>query len=243
MVISFHLVRVARHAIAGAALRSRSRRYRRVPGLRFLRTLGTGSGSSMTFGADLSRWATLAVWEDNHVYQQFLSSTLAPEQHPRVVEWWRAEFALVSAHGSWNRVNPFADCPEVDPGDGPVAVLTRATIPMRHWRAFRRAVPPVDADLHQHPGLLATVGIGERPVGLQATFSLWQNSAAVRAFAYEGPHAEVIRAEARHAWFAESCFARLAPMSSAGTWSGRDPLAATATPTGHNIPYGEPLVR
>lgn len=191
----------------------------------------------MTAGADLARWATLAIWDDESAYRKFLDSDLAPERQSGVIEWWRGEFDLMHAHGAWAGSNPFAECPTVaDPG-GPIAVLTRATIPLRHWRAFRRAVPPVDANLHEQPGLLATIGIGERPIGLQATFSLWANADAVNAFAYRGPHATVIEAETRYAWFSESLFARLVPRASSGTWSGVDPLAARfTTPTGHSMP-------
>lgn len=191
----------------------------------------------MTAGADLARWATLAIWDDESAYREFLESPLAPEHQPGVIESWRAEFDLLHAHGAWAGSNPFDACPTVtDPG-GPIAVLTRATIPLRHWRAFRRAVPPVDANLHGQPGLLATIGVGERPVGLQATFSLWSDASAVNAFAYRGPHAAVIEAQARYAWFSESLFARLVPRGSYGTWSGVDPLASRGdTPTGHSMP-------
>ena len=41
-------------------------------------------------------------------------------------------------------------------------------------RAFWRAVPPVSLDLAGRPGLRLAVGIGEAPVGLQGTFSLWE---------------------------------------------------------------------
>ena len=58
-------------------------------------------------------------------------------------------------------------------GDGPVAIITRANVRRRSWKAFGAASEVVDAELHRAPGLIDVVGIGETPVGALATFSLW----------------------------------------------------------------------
>ncbi|MGI9120457.1 MAG: spheroidene monooxygenase [Acidimicrobiales bacterium] len=111
-------------------------------------------------------------------------------------------------------------------GDQPVAVLTRARIPVRHWAAFYRSVSAVEDHLRRQAGLLAVVGIGEAPVGLQATFSLWRSTAAMDAFAYRSsPHAAVVRRTRAAGWFGEELFARFRPYGSTGTWDGADPLA------------------
>jgi hypothetical protein len=97
---------------------------------------------------------------------------------------------------------------------------------MRKAATFWRAVPPVSDALRRSPGLLAAVGIGEVPVGLQGTFSLWSSSAALRDFAHrEVAHTDVIRRTAEEGWYAEELFARFAVVGSAGTLRGRDPLA------------------
>ena len=41
------------------------------------------------------------------------------------------------------------------------------------WRTFWASVPPVADALDDSPGLMLRVGIGEAPVGLQGTFSVW----------------------------------------------------------------------
>jgi hypothetical protein len=83
----------------------------------------------------------------------------------------------------------------------------------------------VSADLRGRAGLRLAVGIGEAPVGLQGTFSVWESSRALRAFAYGAAHAEVVRRTATEGWYAEELFARFAVLSAAGTVDGRDPLA------------------
>ena len=89
----------------------------------------------------------------------------------------------------------------------------------------RRA--PVEAALHAAPGVLAAVGIGEAPVGLQATFSLWHSTEEMEAFAVApGPHRDAARRARAEGWFAEDLFARFRPYASTGTWGGRDPLRA-----------------
>jgi hypothetical protein len=97
---------------------------------------------------------------------------------------------------------------------------------LRRAARFWSAVPPVSADLHRAPGLRMAVGIGEAPLGLQGTFSVWDSSAALNAFAYDRPeHAAVVARTARERWYAEELFARLAVLSSRGTVDGADPLA------------------
>ena len=97
---------------------------------------------------------------------------------------------------------------------------------MRASRAtFWAAVPPVSADLHESPGLRLALGIGEAPVGLQGTFSVWDSSAALNDFAYaRSPHQEVVERTAREGWYAEELFARFAVLSARGTVGGREPL-------------------
>jgi heme-degrading monooxygenase HmoA len=231
----FHLGRYpTRHAAgAMAQLVAGRRSLDATPGLRFARRLGTGRGSAMGLGADLRRWATFAVWDDEEALDAFLAtSPVAAGWDRRTEEAWSVRLAPLAAHGSWGGVAPLegtAGRPVPAGGadhDQPVAVLTRARIPVRHWPAFYRAVPAVDDHLRRSPGLLAAVGIGEAPVGLQATFSLWRSTPDMEAFAYRGsPHEDVVRRTRRHGWFREELFARFRPYRSTGTWDGVDPLA------------------
>jgi hypothetical protein len=89
---------------------------------------------------------------------------------------------------------------------------------------FWRAVPRVSADLAQCAGLRLAVGIGEAPVGLQGTFSLWTSGDALTDFAHRrGPHVEVVARTPIERWYSEELFARFAVLSVEGTFRGRTP--------------------
>lgn len=230
-VASFHLTRYpARHALgAMAGMVTGNRALAATPGLRFARRLGTGAGSSMGLGADLRRWATFAVWEGDAALDAFLAgSPIAARWQDHGEETWTVRLRPMSAQGVWSGSRPLevAEGDAVGDGGGAVAVLTRARIGFRHWPAFYRSVPAVEGHLRRQAGLLAVLGIGESPVGLQATFSLWRSAADVATFAYGGSaHEAVVRRTRAEGWFGEELFARFRPYRSTGTWDGVDPLA------------------
>jgi hypothetical protein len=85
-------------------------------------------------------------------------------------------------------------------------------------------VPPVSASLAGRPGLRLAIGIGESPLGLQGTFSVWDSGRALRAFACAGPHAEVVARTPVQRWYTEELFARFGVLRATGTIDGRDPL-------------------
>jgi len=201
-----------------------------TPGLVFWRLLGSGRGASTGMGADLRRWALLAVWRDERALDRFLSeSPVAERWRSEARESWQVRLAPVASRGRWNGVEPFgplpASTPGIDPG-APVVVLTRASIRPSRLVAFYRAVPEVDRLLAEQDGCLASVGVGEWPLARQGTFSVWRDAAAVRAFAHKGAaHRRVIGRTREEDWYSEELFARFSPYASEGTWDGADPLA------------------
>jgi len=205
---------------------------RRTPGLLFAKSLGTGRGD--TFGirdADLGRWGLLTVWEQEACAAAFEHGTVVTSWRRFADEEWAARLQPLSARGRWSRQEPFGR-PRPRAWDGPVAALTRARLVLRRAGRFWRAVPPVSADLHRAPGLWLALGIGEAPVGLQGTFSVWQSSSALNAFAYQrAPHAAVMTRTVRERWYAEEFFARFALVSAHGTINGVDPMALARAAT------------
>ncbi len=115
------------------------------------------------------------------------------------------------------------------PPSGPVASITRARLRLTRARSFWRAVPPVSADLATVAGLKLAIGIGEAPIGLQGTFSLWQSNATLNDFAHRRQaHADVVGRTEAERWYREELFARFAVRSIAGTFAGHEPLADAA---------------
>ena len=197
----------------------------RTPGLRFAKLLGTGSGRTFTpRDADPCRWGVLAVWDDASAATAFEHGGVVQKWRCFAHEEWVARLRPLSARGRWSRQEPFGR-PTPRPWDGPVAAVTRARVVLHRAARFWRAVPPVSADLHRAPGLRLALGIGEAPLGLQGTFSVWDSSSALRAFAYDrAPHTAVIERTNREGWYAEELFARFALLSTSGTLDGVDPL-------------------
>lgn len=234
VVASFHLVRFPGLRDQLPRVPLDRRRLQTVDGMRFGTLLGTGRGMRMAASADLRRWAVFATWDDEAALDRFRSShPLSRRWDERADERYDVTLRPVGAHGSWNGVDPLGG--EIAPAgqegpdaatQSPVAVVTRATVRWRSLPAFLRAVPAVDRTLASADGLLAAVGIGEWPVGRQATFSLWRDTEAMQAFSYRrAEHTEVVRRTRDEGWYGEEWFARFRPVRSSGTWDGRDPLA------------------
>jgi hypothetical protein len=141
------------------------------------------------------------------------------------VERFRIDLRPTVSRGQWSGRTPFGDPPPVRES-GPVAAITRARLRPTRAAVFWRAVPPVSADLHTHLGLRAAIGIGEAPLGLQGTFSLWDDADALRGFAHRSAaHVDVVRRTAELGWYAEELFARFAVVGGEGTLDGRSVLA------------------
>ena len=230
-LVTLHLWRVPRRGVPAALLRMAldRGRVRRTPGVRFAKLLGTGDGRTFTpRDADATRWGLLATWADAAAAAAFERSPVAEAWRSLATESWRGDLRPVAARGRWSGREPFGD-PAPTRTDGPVAAITRARLVTRRSGRFWSAVPPVSADLRRAPGLLAAVGIGEAPLGLQGTFSLWRAAEDLRSFAYAGEaHREVMARTAPEGWYAEELFARFAVVGSTGTLDGRDPVGAAA---------------
>ena len=179
---------------------------RRIPGVSFAKLMGTGTGKEFTpTDADLKQWAILFVADDLDVVD-----------HSRFIRRWKVRSTSfdryllepISSHGKWSKREPF-EISGKKHGGGPVVAITRARLKWSQSIRFWRSIPPVVLDLHQSPGLLFSIGIGEAPIGLQGTFSLWQSAEALRDFAYKNaPHRAVIEDTKRFDWYSEELFAR-----------------------------------
>lgn len=182
------------------------------PSIAFHKLIGTGTGETFTpRDADPTLWGLIVTIDEMNV---------AAFDAGSVVSSWR-KFAIsevrylaspISSHGKWAGVQPFdVDFELGKSWTGQVLAITRAKIRWRKNLRFWRAVPPVIESLRHEIGVESAIGIGEAPLGLQGTLSIWRDGAALQAFAYKGAaHSAVIRETARQHWYSEELFARFA---------------------------------
>lgn len=188
---------------------------KQISGVEFIKLLGTGKGESFTpKDADQFRWGMLVTLQESTL--QNLENSLVFKLWRKIsTNQYRAILKPISSHGLWSKQAPFSF--EKFEWTGKVAAITRARIVWRKNFQFWKAVPPVTKSLHQSPGLINAIGIGEAPIGLQGTFSLWESGSALRDFAYKGQaHVAAIAATESNKWYAEELFARFAVIEEQG---------------------------
>ena len=186
----------------------------RSPNVGFFKSLGTGKGETFTpADANSLRWGLIVQVKDLEAFDQ---SLVVERWRKRSVDEFRAVLEPISSHGKWAGKEPFVATAK--DWDGQVVAITRARIKWHQNFRFWRSVPPVTISLKSAPGLLAAIGIGEAPIGLQGTFSLWESSAAIKNFAYKGAaHQKAIADTATYNWYSEELFARFAVREVRGT--------------------------
>jgi len=224
-VVTLHLWGVGAATVPLALTRmGLDRPLMRATTARFWKLLGTGNGRTFTVrDADPFHWGVLATWSSEDEARAFERSATARGWDALSRERLAVRLRPLASRGTWARRTPFGD-PRPSRVDGPVASITRARIRPLKAMTFWRAVPPVSADLRRVDGLRLAVGIGEAPVGLQGTFSLWRDAEALNSFAHQRiPHLEAIARTATEDWYAEELFARFEVLSVDGTFAGRAP--------------------
>ena len=195
----------------------------------FHKSLGVGKGETFTpRDADPLSWGLIAVVKD---IEAFDHSPVISLWRKNSVNEFRAVLSPISSHGKWARKDPFSkligrsgsgaihasESENLQKWNGPVVAITRARIKWHQNFRFWRSVPPVTISLKSADGLINAIGIGEAPIGLQGTFSLWESASAVRDFAYRGQaHQKAIADTARYKWYSEELFARFALLEKRG---------------------------
>ncbi|MBD3749526.1 MAG: DUF3291 domain-containing protein [Sphingobacteriales bacterium] len=191
----------------------------------FWKLLGCGKSGTFDIHPDYQQWGLLAVWTQEEDFQHFKNNSF-------IGKWWKIfcseQWTVlcepVESHGQWSGKEPFGK-PKIKNHEGMVGVLTRATIRPSRLKNFWRNVPKVAAIMDQSKGFITSVGIGEAPFFMQATFSVWESLEDVKQFAYKDQeHAEVIKLTRKEDWYSEELFARFKILKSEGTINGVNPL-------------------
>jgi hypothetical protein len=191
----------------------------------FWKLLGSGKNGTFDLTPDWQQWGLLAVWDNRDSFDRF-------QKRSFVVSWWmlfRTEQWTIlceplQSRGKWDGKEPFGSADILD-YQGPIAVLTRATIRFNKLKSFWSNMDEVANLMTTASGYITSLGVGEAPLYRQATFSVWGSLDDVKAFAYRSrEHSEVIKKTRTENWYKEELFARFKPVATFGTIKGVDPL-------------------
>lgn len=179
-------------------------------GLVFQKLMGTGGGNGFSIFPDFSHYAWLAVWQHERDALRFFdrdSHWHRLSGRSSSVFGWDA--VPLRGHGTWNGKQPFIFTENRDQWQGPVAVITRASIRRSQTLRFWWRVPAASRAFPLHQGLLYAKGVGELPLVEQATVSLWENIQFLQQFAYKREeHVRVIAETRKYDWYSEEMFIR-----------------------------------
>ena len=229
-IASVHLIREADGPVGAArnlmALGRDRLGLARAHGCLLWRLMGTGRGDDTAPSVDPHRRALFALWRTEADLDQFLATSPVAARWAGAHELWQVRLRSRGGHGAWRGVQVMSNMEPARSSDGPVAIITRANVRRDAWKRFAAVGRGVNDELRAAPGLLAVVGVGEAPVGRQATFSMWRSLDDALAFADTMPaHRDVVRRTRVEQWYGEELFARFEPYGSTGRWDGRDPLS------------------
>jgi hypothetical protein len=177
-------------------------------GLSFTKHLGVGAGNGFSIWPDFSSYAFLGVFDNQAASDHFFASNerwLTLSSNSFAIKGWDA--VAIKGHGTWNGSNPFSIVE--DPGNGPLLVMTRASIVWYKSPIFWFYVSHASKYLENRAGLLFAKGVGEFPLIEQATLSLWDSSENLDAFAYKSKeHKPMIKKTRTIGWYSEEMFTR-----------------------------------
>jgi heme-degrading monooxygenase HmoA len=174
---------------------------------RFYRLMGSGAGNGFSIWPDWSTYALLVKWNSKEEAQKaFEKHSYLSEYKERSVQHQHVYLSPFKTHGSWNGENPFEE--ELDEDrNGPIAVLTRATIKPHLVPYFWTKVRGSSKGIEKYPGHLYSKGVGEWPLFMQATISMWDSKEDMRRFAYESQqHQRVMKLTRTKGWYKEDMF-------------------------------------
>ncbi len=189
----------------------------------FWKLMGTGKNGTFDKTPDWRQWALLLV-----------NKNIDEQETPSFIEYWWKIFHCekwtillepIEGHGLWDGKQPFGQLSKQTDYSGPICVLTRATIRIQKLQRFWSHVDAIASQMAGSEGFITSVGIGEIPWIKQATFSIWTNKDAMKAFAYKmKDHAEVVVKTKKEKWYSEELFVRFKPIASMGSMNGHLPF-------------------
>lgn len=184
--------------------------------LTFFKPFGTGSGNGFSIIPDFSTYGFISVFSSEDKAKQFLKTDDIKKYCVTADSFSHVLMHNIKSHGKWSNQNPFKSSVDFDE-EKPLAVITRATIKPRLAYQFWKNVPSVSKSMDNNNDLTFSKGIGEFPLLMQATFSIWSSGKAMMDYAYNNPkHAEMIKKTRELDWYSEELFARFQPFHQEG---------------------------
>jgi spheroidene monooxygenase len=194
--------------------------FRNVPGLKFVKVLGCGKHGGFDLNPSFTKQGLLCVFDSNEHAMKFLNlSSILDEYKKHSNEFFSVMLQAYSSKGSWSKHT--IEVTQSAPTCGPIAGITRASIKFSKASEFWSKAPPAQKSLEQAPGCMLAAGIGEAPYLRQATFTMWESSAAMDTYARSGAHLEAIQTAYKGEFFTESMFTRFIPIHPQGVWRGK----------------------
>jgi len=189
-----------------------------IPGLLFWRPMGSGAGNGFSIKPDFSVYALVTVFENETYAHNFIQGDLMGEYLMNASRYSHVFMYNAQVHGVWNGQTPFV--PEVPLNKKkPLCVITRATIKPVLVHSFWKNVPSVSKSMENFDGLVFSKGIGEWPLFMQATFSVWESMEHMMNYAYRNKkHAQMIKKTKETGWYREELFARFHPFDQFGDY-------------------------
>lgn len=194
---------------------------------RFWKLMGCGKNGTFDTRPDWRQWAVLEVNDSNEMpgAKSNTPSFLTDWWQLFGCEKWLIELEPIEGHGTWDGQQCFGELPRQSTFEGLTAVLTRATIRPARVKSFWKNVNRVAERMTAADGFITSLGIGEMPLFKQATFSIWESKAKMKAFAYNShEHTDVIRKTRQENWYSEEMFVRFRVLSAVGTINGKNPM-------------------
>jgi len=200
----------------------------------FFKLMGCGKNGTFDKHPDWQQWGIFAAHKQPLIMEALNEKERITQLYGSFISGWCCFFNCetwtifldpIEGHGTWDGKKPFGTLAKDTGYDGPIAILTRATIRLSKLKAFWQNVNGVAVQMAGANGFITSIGIGEMPYIKQATFSIWQSREAMKQFAYQmHQHKVVIQKTRKENWYSEDMFVRFKPVKTMGTIKGSDPL-------------------
>ncbi|RYF85470.1 MAG: spheroidene monooxygenase [Chitinophagaceae bacterium] len=200
----------------------------------FYKLMGSGKNGTFDKVPDWQQWAILSVGSGATIDMDAPAAHLSKQLYGSFIAGWFRLFGCeqysilmqaIESHGVWDGKKVFGNLPAKSDYEGPVGILTRATIRLNKLNYFWQNVAPVAQQMGAAKGFLFSAGVGEIPWVKQATFSVWQTKEDMKAFAYGmKAHTEVIQKTRKQNWYSEDMFTRFKILHTSGSIKGENPL-------------------